>query len=214
MEDCEKADRQALMEVYGYRNKGVLGVVRLYGRQTYSWVLASLARNAPPPKLRVALQRARGVKIGKHVYLGFGAYIDHIRPDLVTIEDHVTIGHRVMIFAHRNPGLSMEIKEKYFPSFVAPTTIKRGAWVTTGSIVLAGVTIGEVSVVGAGSVVKEDVQPYTVVAGNPATVVRELERGSDTLSRFEPSSRPSRRVGYGQTGYRILKGEDEGHGAE
>lgn len=214
MENPEKVDRQALMGLYGYRNKGMLGVMRLYCRQTYGLVLNWLAGMAPPSKLRVALQRARGVKIGRHVYLGFGVYIDHICPDLVTIEDHATIGHRVMIFTHRNPGWSTEIKENYFPPFVAPTTIKRGAWVTTGSIVLAGVTIGEVSVVGAGSVVKGDVEPYTVSVGNPAMMTRRLEHGTDTRGCLEPSSGPSRRVLYSQTGHQILKGEDERHGAE
>jgi len=177
MGDLERADREALMELYGYRNRGVLGVMRLYCRQAYGLVLNRLAGMAPSLGLRVALQRARGVKIGKHVYLGFEVDIDMIRPDLITIEDHVTIEDRVMIFAHSNPAWSAEMREKYFPPFVAPTTIKKGAWVRAWSIVLAGVTVGEVSVVDARSVIRRDVQPYTEVAGNPAWLVRRLERG-------------------------------------
>ena len=214
MGNPERADREALMEVYGYRNKGVLGVIRLYCRQGYGLVLNRLAGIAPPPGLRVALQRARGVKIGKHVYLGFDADIDNLHPHLITIEDHVTIGHRVMIFTHRNPGLSTEIKEKYFPPFVAPTTIKRGAWVTTGSIVLAGVTVGEVSVVGGRSVVRRDVEPYTVVVGNPARMVRRLERETDTRGSLERSGRPTRRVGYEQLGHKGVEVEDGRGGAQ
>jgi len=212
-EGATKRDREALMGVYGYRNKGVLGVIRLYCRQTYSLMLNQLARMAPPPGLRVALQRARGVKIGKHVYLGFDVEIDHIRPDLVTIEDYATVGQHVMVFSHRNAGSSAEIKEKYFPSFVAPTTIKRGAWVTAGSMVLAGVTVGEVSVVGAGSVVKKDVEPYTVVVGNPARMVRRLEREADTQGRLERSGLPTRRVGYEQLGHKGVEVEDGKGGA-
>jgi acetyltransferase-like isoleucine patch superfamily enzyme len=57
-----------------------------------------------------------------------------------------------------------------------PIRIERNVWIGFDSCVLPGVTISEGSVVGARSVVVEDVPPYTVVAGNPARVVRELER--------------------------------------
>jgi len=180
MDDCKRVDREWLMETYGYRNKGAFGVIRLYCRQTYSVVLNWLAGMALSSEMRVALQRARGVKIGKNVYLGFGVYIDHLHPELVTIEDEVTVGHRSMIYTHSNAGWSTEIKEKYYPSYIAPTTFKRGAWVTSGCTILAGVTVGEVSVIAAGSVIRKDVLPYTVVAGNPARLARRLERGTDT----------------------------------
>lgn len=179
MNSCKKVDRDWLMETYGYRNKGMLGVIRLYCRQMYSLVLNELAGIAPSAEIRVALHRARGVKIGKNVYIGFHVYIDHLHPELVTIEDQATVGHHSMIYTHSNAGWSAEIKRKYFPSYVRPTTIKRGAWVTTGCTILAGVIVGEVSVVGAGTVVRRDVQPYTVVAGNPARAVRKLERDAE-----------------------------------
>jgi UDP-2-acetamido-3-amino-2,3-dideoxy-glucuronate N-acetyltransferase len=53
--------------------------------------------------------------------------------------------------------------------------IKRGATVGAGAVVLPGVTIGERAMVGAGAVVTKDVEPDTVVVGNPARVVRRLE---------------------------------------
>ena len=55
-----------------------------------------------------------------------------------------------------------------------PVEIGAGAWIGTRSIVLKGVTVGDNAVVGAGSVVTDDVPPDTVAAGNPAEVVREL----------------------------------------
>jgi acetyltransferase-like isoleucine patch superfamily enzyme len=58
-----------------------------------------------------------------------------------------------------------------------PVRIERNVWIGFDSCVLPGVTIGEGSVVGARSVVAEDVPPYAVVAGNPARVIRRLERG-------------------------------------
>jgi len=175
MNNYKKKDREALMDSYGYRRKGTLGVIRLYARQMYSLILNRLAGMAPPPSMRVALQRARGVKIGRDVYLGYYVDIDNLHPDLITIEDNVTIGHHSMIFAHSNPGWSSEVKENSYPPFVASTAIKKGAWVSVGCIILAGTTIGEASVVGAGSVVRRDVAPRTVVAGNPARVVPNLQ---------------------------------------
>ena len=56
-----------------------------------------------------------------------------------------------------------------------PVRIERNVWIGFDSCVLPGVTIGEGSVVGARSVVAEDVPPYSVVAGNPARVIRQLE---------------------------------------
>jgi acetyltransferase-like isoleucine patch superfamily enzyme len=60
-----------------------------------------------------------------------------------------------------------------------PVRIGRNVWIGFDACVLPGVTIGEGAVVGARSVVMEDVPPCTVVAGNPARVIRRLEEGSD-----------------------------------
>jgi carbonic anhydrase/acetyltransferase-like protein (isoleucine patch superfamily) len=60
-----------------------------------------------------------------------------------------------------------------------PVRIERNVWIGFDACVLPGVTIGEGAVVGARSVVAEDVPPYTVVAGNPARVIRRLEEGGE-----------------------------------
>lgn len=57
-----------------------------------------------------------------------------------------------------------------------PVTIRQDAWIGAHSLVLRGVTIGEGAIVAAGSVVTKDVPPFTIVAGNPAKIVRELEQ--------------------------------------
>ncbi len=66
-----------------------------------------------------------------------------------------------------------------------PIRIERNVWIGFDACVLPGVTIGEGSVVGAKSVVTESVPPFTVVAGNPARVIRKLD--SDTKQIAEPS---------------------------
>lgn len=55
-----------------------------------------------------------------------------------------------------------------------PVYICNKAWIGAGATILSGVTIGENSVVGAGSVVTKDVEPNTIVAGNPAMVIRRI----------------------------------------
>ena len=60
-----------------------------------------------------------------------------------------------------------------------PITIKDNVWVATGAIVLPGVTIGAGAVVAAGSVVVKDVEPWTVVGGNPAKFIKKRELRND-----------------------------------
>ncbi len=169
----EELNKQELMQYFGY--KGFIGLVRLYLRFLYNWIIQSLARMSPHPGLACIFQRARGVKIGKHVMLCPLVNIDDVYPHLVTIEDYVSIGMNTMIFAHGHAGYCMALKLNYYPRVAKPVTIKRGAWIPPGCIILAGVTIGENSVLGAGTVVTKDVEPWTIVAGNPAKVVKKLE---------------------------------------
>ncbi|HEY6011814.1 MAG TPA: acyltransferase [Nitrospirota bacterium] len=95
----------------------------------------------------------------------------------VTIEDEVFIGHGVTFINDTYPrataaggGLQTEADWK-----VEPTIVKRGATIGSGATVLSNVTIGEKAIIGAGSVVTKDVPPNTIVAGNPAKVVRKIE---------------------------------------
>lgn len=180
MEEPEEINKIELMGYYGYR--GRLGTAKYYFRYLGNWVLQTLAKISPHPGLAVTLQRMRGVRIGSHVYIGPDVNIDDLYPHLVTIEDYVSIGMRTLIFAHSNPTCSMEIKKNYYHREIAPTTIKRGAWITPGCIILAGVTIGENSIIGAGSVVVRDVEPYTIVGGSPAKLIKRLDRLNQSLN--------------------------------
>jgi acetyltransferase-like isoleucine patch superfamily enzyme len=158
-----------------YHYKGRFGVARLYLFIGMSWALQAIAKAVPSASVTVALQRLRGVKIGDEVYIGQGVIFDEIYPKEISIGNNVSIGMRTMIFAHSNPTRSFELKSKYYPREVKPVLIKSGTWIAPGAIILAGVTLGENCVVSAGSVVASDVDPYTVVAGNPARPVRRLE---------------------------------------
>ena len=97
----------------------------------------------------------------------------------VTIEDEVFIGHGVMFTNDLYPRATNEDGSLQTEADwrVIETTVKRRASIGSNAIILAGVTIGEGSLVGAGAVVTRDVPDYTIVAGVPARVV------SDTRSR-------------------------------
>ncbi len=95
----------------------------------------------------------------------------------VTIEDDVFIGHGVTFINDTYPrataadgGLQTEADWK-----VEPTLVKRGATIGSGATVLSNVTIGEKAIIGAGSVVTRDVPQNTIVAGNPAKIIRRIE---------------------------------------
>ena len=97
-----------------------------------------------------------------------------VYPQLIKIEDNVTIGNNSRIFAHVNPTASTELK-KIFPRKIAKVTLKKGSVIFPGCIITAGVTIGKCSMIGAGSVVGEDIPDYCVALGNPARVVKKID---------------------------------------
>jgi acetyltransferase-like isoleucine patch superfamily enzyme len=109
----------------------------------------------------------RNCKIQSHSFLCEG----------VSIEDEAFIGHGVMFINDRYPrsatasgALQTEGDWK-----VVPTVIKKGASIGSNATILCGVTVGEGAIVGAGSVVTKDVPPHTIVAGNPAKVIRKIK---------------------------------------
>lgn len=114
-----------------------------------------------------------GLKIGNRCFLGDETLIDLYNK--VTLEDNVSIAQRVIILTHLNVGYKNHPLQKYFPSKSQPVVIKTGSVVGVCSTILAGVTIGEKSMIAAGSVVTKDVPHNTLVAGVPAKVVRKLE---------------------------------------
>ena len=121
-------------------------------------ILQHLARILPGAQtLRVFLHRARGVQIGKGVWIGYDVILETSRPNLITIEDGSSIGMRVTVVAHFRESQGVKIEQD---AFIGP-----------GVIILPDVVIGRGAVVTAGSVVTKSVPPMTVVQGNPAVPV-------------------------------------------
>src|SRR5580704_10405122 len=87
------------------------------------------------------------------------------------IADDVMIGPNVSIITTGHP---LEPSRRRSATIGKPIMIERGVWIAAGAIIIGGVTVGENSVVAAGSVVTRDVPPNTLAGGNPAKVIRQL----------------------------------------
>ena len=90
----------------------------------------------------------------------------------ITIGDNVFIAPNVCIITEEH---SMVVEERIRGlEYTHPVTIGNNVWICTGALVLPGVTIGDNSVVGAGSVVTKDIPPNSLAVGNPCRVIRSL----------------------------------------
>jgi acetyltransferase-like isoleucine patch superfamily enzyme len=123
-------------------------------------------------KIGTFVEIQKGARIGSRCKISSHTFIC----EGVEVEDEVFIGHNVTFIndlfpraTAGNGGLQTEADWKCIP-----TRVRRGASIGSGATLLCGVTIGEKALVGAGSVVTKDVPPFTVVAGNPARVIKKL----------------------------------------
>ena len=127
-----------------------------------------------PSALRVSLQRMRGVKIGRGVFLGPGVWLDNAKPYLIEIGDYASLAGRVTVLTHSQPTLPLREILGPESKISKRTVIGKGAWVTVNCVLLPGVTVGENSIIAAGSVVTKDIPNRVLAAGSPARVVRKL----------------------------------------
>ena len=110
----------------------------------------------------------RNCKISSHTFVCEG----------VQIEDDVFVGHNVTFINDLYPQSTTDEGKMQTEADwkVVPTFVKKGASIGSSATILAGVIIGEYAMVGAGSVVTKDVPAHTIVAGNPAKVIRTIEK--------------------------------------
>ena len=151
--------------------------------------------NSGCQKVKASLLRWAGVKVGRDVEIFQGVKIQGVGE--MEIENKAFIGHEALLMV--NEGSKIRIEEEAIVSSrttiitgfhkITPTgkrilsregttstiDICRGCCVLAGAIILPGVTIGEMSIVAAGSVVTKDVAPYTMVAGVPAVFKKKLK---------------------------------------
>ena len=121
--------------------------------------------------LRIAYLRIAGISIGKDCMVSWGAKID-VRGGTIIIGDRCIITHGCIILSHDRSKRRIYPKDKdIVKGFVR---LGNDVFVGVNSVILSDVTIGDYSIVGAGSVVTKDVPPNVVVAGNPARIIKKL----------------------------------------
>ncbi len=112
---------------------------------------------------------------GEHIRVGRNVFINQncTMYDLggIDIGDDVLIGPNVSLITSGHP---LEPSKRRDSVVARPIVIGRNVWIAAGAILLGGVTVGEDSVVAAGSVVTRDVPPHVLVGGNPARVIRPI----------------------------------------
>jgi galactoside O-acetyltransferase len=132
------------------------------------------------------------VSIGDRAYIGHGGQI--ISRNRISIGDDVTMAWGVTIYDHNSHSFDWRQRAICVDHFYrtygtercfgeldwsgvksSPVVIESRVWIGFDAVILKGITIGEGAIIGARSVVSKDVEPYTVVAGNPATFVRRIE---------------------------------------
>ena len=126
-------------------------------------------------KIGAFVEIQKHAKVGRHCKISSHTFIC----EGVTVEDNVFIGHSVTFINDSYPRAtngdgSLQTERDWQ---VERTLVKKGASIGSGATILANVVIGENAIVGAGSVVTKNVAPNTIVAGNPARVLRVLEPG-------------------------------------
>jgi maltose O-acetyltransferase len=138
--------------------------------------LKLIAKYFPLCAIRIVALRGAGYSVGRDVYIGEELHVtDELDESAcaLSIGDRVAIAQRVLIVLSSYANNSL-YRETFGETF-GRVEIARDAWVGAGVIILPNVTIGEGAVVGAGSVVTRDVAPFTIVAGNPAKLIRHAE---------------------------------------
>jgi acetyltransferase-like isoleucine patch superfamily enzyme len=141
----------------------IFGFVNLYGCEIGDDV-----------KIGCFVEIQKNVKIGNRCKVSSHTFIC----EGVTLEDEVFVGHNVTFINDRYPQSTTESGKLQTEADwkCVKTLVKRRASIGSGATVLCGITIGEAALIGAGSVVTKDVAPGTVVAGNPARIVRKRDK--------------------------------------
>jgi len=152
------------------------------GQATLGW---QTARAAAGRATRRALQRLRGeqniarlvaegLQLGRETFIARGVYLDPGFPWLITIDDQAGLSPGVIVLVH---DASMHRHMGY--TRLGAVVIGKRVFVGAGAIILPGTRIGDDSIIGAGAVVRGFVPPGSLMVGNPAKPVSDVETAAD-----------------------------------
>lgn len=115
------------------------------------------------------------IYLGENVYFNFNCVVLDVCP--VTIGDHTLIGPAVQIYTATHP-MNAELRRQQ--EFGKPITIGSDVWIGGGAVLCPGITIGDRTVIGAGSVVTKDLPADVFAAGNPCRVIRAIDQDANS----------------------------------
>jgi acetyltransferase-like isoleucine patch superfamily enzyme len=126
--------------------------------------------------IRIAYLRMTGISIGRNCMISWGAKLD-VRGGNIIIGDRCIITHGCIILSHDRA------RKRIDPNDKGSGTVRLGndVFIGVNSVILRDVTIGDCSIVGAGSVVTKDVPPFVVAAGNPAKIIRKISSSKSLI---------------------------------
>jgi acetyltransferase-like isoleucine patch superfamily enzyme len=155
-----------------YRSRAGVGLRMDAGAAAYTGTMFDVG-----PRGRICIGRCSMINV---------AWI--VCDDRIEIGDHVLISWNAVLMDAYRFSTDAQVRRRQLERFwrqrveaddasARPIRIESAAWIGFDSVILPGVTIGEGSIVGCRSVVRDDVPPYTIVAGNPARIIRRIEAG-------------------------------------
>jgi acetyltransferase-like isoleucine patch superfamily enzyme len=167
--------------------------INLFGRDTkaYCWVfkrdnlsIINIGNNSLINGRLVTENKDSRIILGNNVFVGGKTIFDCLQE--INVSDNVLISYECILSDHDSHSIESKKREGDLYKFQfkkmnwdqvnsKPIFIKKNAWIGMRSIILKGVTVGEGSIVAAGSVVTKDVPDYTLVAGNPAIIKKRLK---------------------------------------
>jgi acetyltransferase-like isoleucine patch superfamily enzyme len=109
------------------------------------------------------------IRVGRNVFINQNCTFYDLGG--LELADDVMVGPNVSIITAGHP---LEPSQRRAATIGKPIVIEKNVWIAAGATIIGGVTVGENSVVAAGSVVTKDVHPNTLVGGNPAKVIRSI----------------------------------------
>ena len=130
-------------------------------------------RNLPSNKVRIWLLKNLGANVIGKNYIAQNLFImDAGHTEMLSIGPNVAIGPNVTIIINSDPypsDLSL-----LYPKSMKKVIINRHVWIGASVTILGGITIGEYSILAAGAIVVKDVPSFSIVAGNPAKVIKKI----------------------------------------
>ena len=164
-----------------YGDVSIFRVIAQFFKNIYHAMLLSMMdwfifEPIAPRMFRPFLLRRLGCHVGKDIFVGDHVIVDMSHADMIYLEDHVHIAAGTRLLCHQRDLKNYCVGDDYAKLGYRYGEIHmgKGSLVGMNSFIMPGVTIGEGALVGAGSLVTKDVPAWTIAAGRPAKVLKQI----------------------------------------